>query len=58
MTIIFLVTTIIFAIGWLRYKAVAVAYYCYIETKGYTHPSDDEVAKYVLAALRHMFKIK
>lgn len=58
MTIIFLVTTIVFAIGWLKYKVSSRAMIYYIEKKGYKQPNNDEIAKCTQEVVRHMFKIK
>lgn len=43
LTAIFMITTIVCAIGWLKRYISTLALLYYIEKKGYTYPSDSEI---------------
>lgn len=57
MAVVFFCTTIVFAIGWLKYKVSSRAMIYYIEKKGYKQPNNDEIAKCTQDVVKHMFKI-
>lgn len=51
---VFIITTIVFAIGRIKWKVSTCALLCYLEKKGYTQPSDDEIAECTEYAARHI----
>lgn len=57
MAAVFFCTTIVFAIGWIKYKVAARAFCYYMEKKGYKQPNNDEIAKCTQEVAKHMFKI-
>lgn len=57
LAVIFFCTTIIFAIGWIKYKVSSKAVIYYIEKNGYKQPNDKEIAECTQAVVKHMFKV-
>ena len=57
MTAIFIVTTIICAVGWAfnRIKFISICYYVAVK---YTPPTDEQLKECCKYALTHFFKIK
>lgn len=57
LTALFVLTTIICAIGWLSQHIGVMALAYYIINNGYTEPSDDELAECTRWVVKKMFKV-
>lgn len=56
-TVLFIVTTAVCALGWLSSRLAANAIVYYMVKKGYKPPSEDEIKACTQAAAKKMFKI-
>ena len=57
LTALFVLTTIICAIGWLSQRISVMTLAYYIIKNGYTEPSDDELVECTRWVIRKMFKM-
>lgn len=55
-TIFFAITTVICAIGWMVWYVSSLSMTYYIEKKGYTQPSEEEMKECTLYVVRHLWK--
>lgn len=55
-TVVFAVTTMICAAGWLSRYISCMAILYYIAEKGYKLPSDDDIKECTHEAVKHLFK--
>lgn len=53
---VFVITTVICAIGWLSKHVSCVAMLYYMTIKGYKLPSDEEIEECTREAVKHLFK--
>lgn len=54
-TIVFIISTVVCGIGWVvRYISTAAIIY-YLEKKGYTKPSDEDIKECTLWVIKHLF---
>lgn len=57
-TAVFVITTIICAIGWLAMHMATIILICYIEKKGYNKPTELEIDECAQQILKQVFKVK
>ncbi|BDZ81377.1 hypothetical protein [Claveliimonas bilis] len=55
-TVIFIITTVICAIGWMIKHISCMAIIYYMETNGYRLPNDREIEECTREAAKHLFK--
>ena len=55
-TVIFIITTVVCVIGWLKRYLSCLALAYYMTTKGCALPNDDEIKECTLEAAKHLFK--
>lgn len=55
-TVVFIITTIICAVGWLGRYISCTAMIYYIEKKQYDLPSDEEIKDCTAFVVKHMFR--
>ena len=55
-TLVFFITTVICAIGWIVWKVSTLALTYYIHKKGYTQPSSEEMKECTQFVVRNLFR--
>lgn len=53
---VFIIMTVICAVGWIAKHVSCMAMIYYMTTKGYKLPNDEEIAECTREAVKHLFK--